>query len=265
MAKKRKKKRCKKQNLIKFSQLLDLLKRCRRLNCCPLRKMNDIAAENKKFIKGIEILDSIDPADCAIPETNDVLLKKPTQYNNLSIINRNKKLSEFLIPEGYYSIVLDTLKRIRNTTNNAEKDSLIYPLLYNFRHYLELIMKDAIRNFRITRDEINQSQIGYKKVHSLLSIWNKLKTYIDDTESNECIAFGKLIEELHNIDPNSFSFRYSYKGNVDPDAALEPVFNNRIDVDIENLEKVIKKMHRFIEGINDLAYHQCDEYETNNS
>ena len=257
-----KKKGCKKPKSMKLSHLLDLLKKCRRLDCCPLKKIDCIHGAKKKQQKSVDIFGSIDSEDFISPERGDVLLKKPVQYNNLSIINRSTRLSEFLIPEGYYSIVLDTLMRIRKTTNNAEKDSFIYPLLYNFRHYLELAIKNSIRNFRIARGEITQSQLGYERNHSLLSLWNTLKEYIDDTKSNECIAFEELIKELHNIDPNSFSFRYSYKGNIKPDSNSEPIFNDRIDVDLENLERVIKKMHYFVEGISDLAYHQRDEYET---
>lgn len=257
------KKECRWQKSTKLSKLLDLLKRCHRLNCCPLKKIDCIYKTEKIKQGPCDAFGSIDSVGCTPLERGDVLLKKPTQYNNLSIINRNKRLSEFLIPEGYYYIVLDTLVRIRKTTNNSEKDSCIYPLLYNFRHYLELTIKNAIRNFRIASGEIIQSQLGYKKDHSLLSLWNKLKIYIDDIKSNECVAFEELIKELHDIDPNSFSFRYSYKGNADPDSISEPIFNDKIDIDLENLEKVIERMHCFIEGISDLSYHQRDQYETN--
>lgn len=41
----------------------------------------------------------------------------------------------------------------------------------------------------------------------------------------------------------------------------EPIFKDMIDVDLENLEKVMKKMHRFIEGISDLSYNQREASE----
>jgi len=253
-----------KQKWIRLSRLLKLLKKCRRLGYCPLKKTGYLTAQKKKTNNPIDIFGTIDPSDCAMPETGDILIKKPKSYSNLSIINRSTRFSEFLIPEGYYTIVKDMLNRIRKTKSNTDRDSLIYPLLYNFRHYLELIIKDTIRNFRIANEEITHNQLGYEKNHSLLSLWNKLKTYIDNTGTDECVAFDKLINELHNIDPDSFSFRYSYKGSTDPDAISEPVFNKRIDVDIENLEKVIKKMHCFIEGISDFAYNQRDNSENDN-
>lgn len=265
MTKKRdKKKGNTKKKSINLSRLLQLLKKCRKLRCCPLKKVGCISIEKVKLNNSIDILGPINVADYTMPKTGDVLVRKPKNYNNLSIINRDTRLSDFLIPEGYYCVVNDLLNRIRKTRSNSDKDSLIYPLLFNFRHYLELIMKDALRNFRIANGEIASNQLGYEKNHSLLSLWNRLKTYIDDPKSSESMAFDKLINELHNIDADSFSFRYSYKGNKDPDAISEPIFNKKIDIDLENIEKVIKKMHCFIEGISDLAYNQRDMSETNN-
>ncbi|KAA6333218.1 hypothetical protein EZS27_018345 [termite gut metagenome] len=259
MAKKKyrkKQKRCNKQKGISLTKLLDLLNKCRKLSCCPLKKKECASTKKIKSNDPFDVLD-IDPSDFARPEIGDELLKAPNNYDNLSIVNRmGTSLSDSSIPEGYYTITLYATNWIRQTKDISVKDSLIYPILYNFRHYLELIIKDSLRKFKIANAEISINQLGYKKEHNLLSLWNELKPYINDPNSDDCIAFEKLINEIHNIDPDSFNFRYSYKGKKKSDDKCEPIFSDSIDIDVDNLYKTIKKMYCFMEGISNLAYNK---------
>ena len=254
---------CKKKGT-KLRRLFDLLKQCRESKCCPLRKTEYSMNQKKKVNDPIKIFGSIDPSECVLPEKGDILIKKPSDYRNLSIINRSTRLSNFMMPEAYYTIAIEALHKMREMQDNSVKDSIIYPILYNFRHYLEIIMKDSIRNFKIAHKEITSQQIGYEGDHSLLKTWNKLKHYISFSENavtEDFKSFEKLINEINRIDDQSFSFRYSYKAAKKIEKICEPIFKDMIDVDLENLEKVMKKMHRFIEGISDLSYNQREASE----
>lgn len=115
-------------------------------------------------------------------------------------------------------------------------------------------MKDTIRKFKIANNEITLEQIGYDKEHSLLTIWNQLKKYTQQTQTVECQAFEKLINEINRIDNKSFSFRYAYVGTNNNEENINPIFKNEIDIDLDNLKSVMEKMHNFIEGISELTY-----------
>ena len=178
------------------------------------------------------IFNSSETIEYTYPQKNDVLIKKPSDYSSLSMVRQSNNLKEILIPEGYYTIAIDTLIKAQNSNNNITKDSLIFPILFCFRHYLEIIMKDTIRKFKIANNEITPEQIGYDKEHSLLTIWNQLKKYIQQTQTVECQAFEKLINEINRIDNKSFSFRYAYVGTNNNEENINPIFKNEIDIDL---------------------------------
>lgn len=247
--------------VINIVRLLDILKQCRSINCCPLRNTARSFSIQSNMKDPIEIFGTIDSSEYDILQKGDKLFKMPSNYCELSVVNRNNELNDFLIPKGYYETAIDGLKKIRETQNNSVKDSLIYPVLYNFRHYLEITMKDTIRNFKISKKEISPEQVGYIGGHSLLDIWKKLKPYLplNEEQTDECKTFEELINEINEIDNQSFSFRYSYKRPNEENDARESILNNCIDIDVENLERVIKRMHFYLERISNYASIQREE------
>lgn len=76
------KKECRWQKSTKLSKLLDLLKRCHRLNCCPLKKIDCIYKTEKIKQGPCDAFGSIDSVGCTPLERGDVLLKKPTQHGS---------------------------------------------------------------------------------------------------------------------------------------------------------------------------------------
>ena len=235
---------------IKLNQLLKLYKQCKHKHC-PILMLHK---KQHSSMNECSIFNSSETVEYTYPQKNDVLIKKPSDYSSLSMVRQSNDLKEILIPEGYYTIAIDALIKAQNSNNNITKDSLIFPILFCFRHYLEIIMKDTIRKFKIANNEITPEQIGYDKEHSLLTIWNQLKKYIQQTQTVECQAFEKLINEINRIDNKSFSFRYAYVGTNNNEENINPIFKNEIDIDLDNLKSVMEKMHNFIEGISELTY-----------
>lgn len=235
---------------IKLNRLLKLYKQCSQRHCPILMLLK----KHHSLMNEYPIFDSSDTVKYAFPQKNDTLIKKPSDYRHLSMIRQSNELKDILIPEGYYTIAIDALTKAQNSSDNVVKDSLIFPILFCFRHYLEIMMKDSIRKFGIANKEITSEQIGYDKEHSLLIIWNKLKKYIYPAQTEECLAFEKLINEITQIDNKSFSFRYVYDGTNN----INPIFKDAIEIDLYNLKSVMEKMHNFIEDISDRAYHELE-------
>lgn len=245
----------------------------RTLNALGLRKINQIV-EHKKLLSILGMVNKVkhlvviieetleyDPSCFARPEKGDKLIKEPTNYDDMSIIGRNVKIVTTILPQSFYDISLDALKKVIESNNNSQKDFDIYPILFNFRHYLELVMKDTLNNYRLLYCEIPEE----KPDHSLLKLWEQLKPCIaktDDVDSEDCKSFETLIEELHLLDKGSTSFRYAY--NIDHKTKRkEEYFPERIELSLTNLKNVMIKMYNFIEGINHLSYHYLDSIQDN--
>ncbi len=184
---------------------------------------------------------------------------------NYSSINRNKDLNNdinfMFIIEGYKNSSLELINSLIKSEKKCwlELDTKIYPILFLFRQYLELIIKQTIRIEKIIRDQIEVDEVGFEATHSLQNLWNELKPIIEsqyETYENkeELLEYILLVEnlvlELHNCDNGSFAFRYPFKN---PRITNGKVENNleEFTIDIVNLKNLMEKIIVYFEGINE--------------
>lgn len=98
--------------------------------------------------------------------------------------------------------------------HRSYQDTLVYPFLFNWRHYFELILKEVIHYGRILHDEQGDpNKIG----HGLGRCWRiarplVVKTWPDGgaAELDNC---GGFINKLNDMDPSGQAFRYSHDSN----------------------------------------------------
>lgn len=216
------------------------------------------------------------------PTEKDILFKSQSGNNfDYATINSQKGLNNehslFLLIEGYR----DASSKLLNELLTAEKvdwlkiDSLIYPILFSFRHYLELIIKDTIRNYNLIDKKINSDEIGFKKEHSILKLWSLLKSRIvgnyegyDKETYKQCLAENTSVEnmliEINNLDEYSFGFRYpfqvvDYGKNIN--SKIVYMFGE-LKIDLNNLSENMSKLINFFEGLNSQSIHILDEIQT---
>ncbi len=107
------------------------------------------------------------------------------------------------------------LRNIESAAN--ERDTLIFPILFLFRHYLEIRFKEIISNAKRLLGESGELQSG----HDLQILWKMCLAVcneiydsgIEDYDMVELI--NKTVHDLSQLDPTSQSFRYptDLKGN----------------------------------------------------
>ena len=90
-------------------------------------------------------------------------------------------------------------------------DSLILPIVFLYRHFVELKLKDII----LALDHLGGTTMEKLGTHDLIPLWNYLKDHLNcirhEIVDKEIIpALDKLIAELSNLDPDSFHFRYAH-------------------------------------------------------
>jgi hypothetical protein len=120
-------------------------------------------------------------------------------------------------------------------------DNLIYPILYCYRHYIELALKDIV--------EEHGKWVGvglHDKDHKLLELWKLFlriaTTYHNDPQDEAALAVSSCIQEFAQVDPGSFAFRYARHKKTDSIIPLD--FGS---IDLANLHDVMNGIANFFE------------------
>ena len=110
----------------------------------------------------------------------------------------------YRIAEGFKQIADLAVARIEET--ETEQDFLVYPIVYRYRHYQELMLKQLIRDVRRLLGEDG----GVPGTHSLDALWNiteSLLKRIPDSPDTYHKVRGSL-GRFNELDPRSDAFRY---------------------------------------------------------
>ena len=196
-----------------------------------------------------------------------------SSINSIKGINNDHAL--FLIAEGYKNATMELLNKLLNDKEIdwLQLDTLIYPVVFLFRHHLEIIMKDTIRYENILEGNSFSDEVGFPIEHSLIDLWIDLrpdieKRYIhyDEELKKECIEANNTVEnmlsEIDNLDKGSYSFRYPFntprRGNNEINYSLP-----QMSIDLENLKNNMIKLIDYFDGINEQARIALDEKQSN--
>jgi hypothetical protein len=139
-----------------------------------------------------------------LPKVGDCLFER----GKLSIIDQalveDHDLRRFYRMKGGYKLAGDMLVQcwlIQSRTLSG--DSLVFPILFCYRHFLELSMK-----WTLWRSEEYRSTIIFKE-HDLRKLWDKCLLVFQDVNIDadpEVVASEKLILEMHEMDEGFIQF-----------------------------------------------------------
>lgn len=122
-------------------------------------------------------------------------------------------------------------------------DSLIFPIVFLYRHYIELRLKSLLHDgCRLLDREYKQ-----KSEHQLLKLWPKVRDILvelwPDGDQSQLEAIDRLIMQFEQVDPRSTTFRYPKD--------LEGKNSLKIEmerVNLRNLKEVVGAMSTVLEG-----------------
>jgi hypothetical protein len=91
-----------------------------------------------------------------------------------------------------------------------DRDNLVFPALFNYRHYIELALKSIIDEHGVFAEVSLES-----KNHKLPDLW-QLFVKIAAAFGNDCsdiatVAVGECIKEIDGVDASATVFRYARK------------------------------------------------------
>jgi len=108
-------------------------------------------------------------------------------------------------------ILVNHLYRDDAGWNHAEHDLLVYPILFIYRHIIELQLKSLLA----LGHQLDGSEFPEKEMnsHNLNILWRKFSEYIhkhypQETKEDSFISVQRIINQLHQTDPSGFAFRY---------------------------------------------------------
>lgn len=171
------------------------------------------------------------------PEEGDRLFRRseiddawihPTHINFVMFAASYKKAANFLVE----SAIGDRFRA----------DELVYPIIFLYRHHVELQMKDIINTWRSLQGKAGPNFMH----HRLKDLWCECREIIQEVfpgdNHTDTDVVEHIIKELAEADPGSFSFRYPV--NKDGEMILE----SENYIDLINLREVIEKVSHYLDG-----------------
>lgn len=144
-----------------------------------------------------------------------------------------------LFAEGYKSAADILVKHAID--GSADRETLVYPTVFLYRQYIELRLKEILREGSALLDDAR----SFPKRHELDLLWPPVRQIIEavwaheDTDDAELLFVDRVITEFFAIDPKSMSFRYpGLLGGVN-------------EIDLRHLSQTIDRVFMFLDGVSD--------------
>jgi hypothetical protein len=141
------------------------------------------------------------------------------------------------------------VKQISRSRQNLSPD-LFMPILYLYRHSLELELKMLIRFGSGVFDDDKKLRSVLKK-HDLYELWNYVKRICDEvspgsTSSPVCMQVESVLLKVHQIDGLGQSLRYSTDKHGNKSQKNFPKF-----VELKRLQRIVGQVFSSLAGIHD--------------
>lgn len=117
-------------------------------------------------------------------------------------------------------------------------DLLIYPIMFCYRQYLELLLKNIFMR--------NSTEEEYKKYvksvsHNIFESWNYIKPILQNQISNKKVSFiEKVIYFFNELDSSSFTFRYEYDKNMNRNIDNKRINTKKIKKCIGKVDNILR-------------------------
>lgn len=163
-------------------------------------------------------------------------------FDNANIAT--KGLARIVLMKDGYKVAADLMARAAQD-DRPTRDILVFPIIFNYRHFLELTLKYQIARYG--------PPVGIKQnwhTHYLDPLWASFLDMLgrygtqDPDEADPIV--GEIIVEFAKIDPGSYSYRYP----VDRQGNPVPVTHN--DLHLPTLTDVMHAVDGYFTG--------CDGY-----
>lgn len=181
------------------------------------------------------------PTDLPWPRKGDKLFDSAEDWYHNACLNWQYDNWE-MYASGYKTAGDILVQHIIDT--RSDRDTLVFPIVFNYRQYLELRCKEIIRVGRMLSDEAAE----FPKTHDIRVLWTICRAIIANGEPSasnaDLEAIDEAIAQFCAVDPKSESFRYPVdrKGKSSIPEALHVI-------NLRQLRDVINRVGSFFDGV----------------
>lgn len=177
----------------------------------------------------------------ALPSPEDNLFSSQEDWWNNACLNWCHD-GWGLYASGYKEAADLLVQRVEE--HNVSQDSLVYPVLFLYRQYLELEIKDILRQSRRLQDIAGD----LPKHHHIGNLWGECHKRLSEISPGDSVTelkeITRLIGEFSAVDPISTAFRYPQDKDGNP--SLPGIRH----INLRNVREVIGKISIILMGAN---------------
>lgn len=174
------------------------------------------------------------------PQKDDCLLRRSKSWRHGVQFCQHPMARHSHQWDGFMKAADGLIEMSKQEGFEQEKNFVIYPILHNYRHGLEI----ALKWFLVAYGGYSYEDIP--KTHNLMSLWRKCRAIIDehgdcDKESTEIVE--QIVKEFDDCDDTGEAFRYGWnkKGN----SISLPEYK----IDMDNLRCVMQGVRNYLDGL----------------
>jgi hypothetical protein len=158
---------------------------------------------------------------------------------------------------GYKEAADIVVNRVKD--GHDHQDFLVYPVMFLYRQYLELMIKSLIRNAWKLLDEDEGDDLSSHDIKAYWKICRALLERISPSDSVEELGhIGRLIDEFCQHDPGSFAFRYPVSKPDKKSKKRTPTLQQVRVINLRNVQGVITNVAGLLEGAEGLIDQALD-------
>jgi len=144
----------------------------------------------------------------------------------------------------------------RHVLENRGKgsDTLVYPIIFLYRHYIELQLKSLIKYGSI----LSESPEDIPLTHDIKKLWEKCRRILEEIWPDDSESLNEVEEcvlQISEVDPSSQAFRYSKdKGGKNTLPGIK-------HINLKNFHEKISRVASILEGADAGISHYLDNVE----
>lgn len=185
-------------------------------------------------------------------------------FNNGPVTSFNACVGENGIFDGKYFFGYDLSVKVLCESllkDSTEIDQLIFPILFNARHAIELYLKDTLSTIYTINESLNFTKSididldKLQKTHDLRILWEMFEnnTIILDRRTKDFIDYQReYLSDYFEIDLKGETFRYQYTKDNAVHLANTPIVN--VIVFYKRYKELSESMHKLIRFIEHLKH-----------
>lgn len=162
--------------------------------------------------------------------------------------------------EGYKKAAYSLLASSNVLGSGRKEYEMVYPMIFSYRQYIELVLKEIILN---AREFLNINE-KFPDTHKIEELWKMCKELLQkmdkilDPRFTASNGYGEILNAytaleadlkiFWKLDPNSESFRYPV------DKRGHPIVVDLKVVDFKNLKELMGRIDEHLDGISSGVY-----------